>query len=219
MAERILEQVGVPCIPSELVAEGGGLCVDGEGSLLTTNTCFPNANRNPDWSIEEIEAELKHRLGVEKVLWLPGDPLDYETDGHVDGIATFARPGVVIVGSAQDGDDSCKTFFDSVRRVLEQSTDAQDRCFELLELPEAPEAVMRGDRFCLSYVNFYFANDAIIAPAYGIGMDGEVRDRLQSYFPDREIAMVPIADIAEGGGGIHCITQQQPAHAAHCEDN
>jgi len=210
MAERILEHCGIPCIDSRLVAEGGGLCVDGEGTLLTTDSCFPNANRNPDWTREEIDAELRRTLGVEKVLWLPGDPLDDETDGHVDGIATFARSGVVIIGSARE-DKSRQPFFDSVRSALEQATDAQGRSFELLELPEAPESVMRNDRFCLSYVNFYIANGAIIAPSYGIPMDDEARELLQSYFPDREIVMVPITDIAEGGGGIHCITQQQPA--------
>ena len=145
-----------------------------------------------------------------KVIWLPGDPLDSETDGHVDGVATFARPGAIIVESTDSADDPRKPYFDSLRAVLEGETDARGRPLELLELPEAPEDAARNDRFCLSYVNFYFANGAIIAPAYNIATDAVVRERLQDYFPDREIVMVPVADIAMGGGGIHCITQQVP---------
>jgi len=210
MAERILEHVGVPAIRSPLIAEGGGLCVDGEGTLLTTDTCFPNSNRNPDWTVGAIEDELKGQLGVEKVLWLPGDPLDDETDGHVDGLAMFARPGVVIVEGTEHANDPRKPYFDELRAALEGQTDACGRNLILLMLPEAPPSAAIGDRFCLSYVNFYFANGAVIAPAYGIPTDDAVRERLQDYFPDREIVLVPISDIAQGGGGIHCITQQQP---------
>lgn len=211
MAERILERIGVTAIKSNLIAEGGGICVDGEGTLLTTDTCFPNANRNPDLSRQAIEDELKLTLGVRKVIWLPGDPLDDETDGHVDGIASFAEPGKIIVASTDNPNDPRKPFFDSLKIQLAQETDARGRSFELLELPEAPEECVIGDRFCLSYVNFYYANGAVIAPSYDDHTDGQVRERLQSYFPEREIVLVPIKDIAIGGGGIHCITQQQPA--------
>jgi agmatine deiminase len=210
MAGRILESIGVPAIRSTLIAEGGGLCVDGEGTLLTTDTCFPNANRNPHWSREEIAQELQTRLGVDKVIWLPGDPLDRETDGHVDGVATFAAPGRVIIEGSEDDDDPRRPYFDALRDALDGQTDARGRPLELVTLPEAPWDVSRGERFCCSYVNFYIANGAIIAPSYGIDLDDAVRERLQALFPTRRIVMVPITDIAVGGGGIHCITQQQP---------
>jgi agmatine deiminase len=209
LGRRILDHIGLAAIESPLVAEGGGLFVDGEGTLLTTDTCFPNANRNPDWSRDQIEDELKRLLGVEKVLWLPGDPLDRETDGHVDGLATFARPGMVIIESA--GEESRKPYFRQLREAVESMTDARGRQLELLEIPEADGALATSDRYCLSYVNFYIVNGAVIAPAYGAPSDDLARERLQSCFPDREVVMVPIAAIAEGGGGIHCITQQQPA--------
>ena len=210
MARRILERVGVTRIASPLVAEGGGLCVDGEGTLLTTETCFLNVNRNPGWSKEEIAEELQRVLGVRKVIWLPGDPEDEETDGHVDGIATFVEPGVALTAWSDDPADPRRPIFESNRLALESQTDSAGRSFTLATLPEAREAEARGERFCRSYVNFYFANGAIIAPAYGIDRDAEVRERLQSLFPDREIVMLRIDYIAEGGGGIHCITQQQP---------
>jgi agmatine deiminase len=187
LARRLLDHIGVTAIESTLVAEGGGLCVDGEGTLLTTDSCFPNANRNPDWSREGIEAELRRTLGVEKVLWLPGDPLDLETEA------------------------SRQPYFRQLRESIESMTDARNRRFELMDIPEADGALATNDRFCLSYVNFYIANGAVIAPRYGAPSDGVARERLQSCFPDREIVMVPINAIAEGGGGIHCITQQQPA--------
>lgn len=210
LAGKILEHCGIKAIRSSLIAEGGGICVDGEGTLLTTLSCFPNQNRNPDWSIEDIEAELKLHLGVKKVIWLPGDPLDNETDGHIDGIAAFAAPGKIIVASASHDNDPRKPFFDELRHQLEQQSDSKGRKFELLELPEAPSHCAIGERFCLSYVNFYIANNAVIAPAYGVATDAEVKERLQSYFPGREIVQIRIDHIAEGGGGIHCITQQQP---------
>ena len=214
LAERILAQLDLPVISSPLVAEGGGLCVDGEGTLLTTDSCFPNANRNPGWDRDAIDAELRRTLGVEKVLWLPGDPRDEETDGHVDGVAAFARPGCVVVAGTEDRNDPRAPYLATLRDALAGATDARGRRLELQLLPEADEAVARGDRYCLSYVNFYIANGAIIAPGYGIAADGDARERLQSCYPDREVVQVPVDAIAEGGGGIHCITQQQPARGA-----
>ena len=210
MAERILLNADIPIIKSNLVAEGGGICVDGEGTLLTTDTCFTNKNRNPTWSREEIEKELRQLLGVSKIIWLPGDPNDNETDGHIDGIAAFASPGRIILETSSNPNEPRKHFFDSLKNQLSEEVDAQGRNFELLEIPEAPEDCIIGERFCLSYVNFYIANGSIIAPSYGIKTDDEVKEKLQSYFPSRKINMVPISSIAQGGGGIHCITQQQP---------
>ena len=218
MAQRILEALGLPVVRSDMVAEGGGICVDGEGTLLTTDSCFPNANRNPDWSRDQIEAELKALLGVEKVLWLPGDPLDQETDGHVDCVAALAAPGKIIVETTDDAADPRKPYFDSLRAALEAQTDAQGRAFELLPLPEADADCSLGEHFCLSYINFYLANGAVIAPSYGIPTDDAVRERLSDYFPGREVKMVNIDAIAVGGGGIHCITQQQPASRVSAQD-
>ncbi len=208
-ARRLLDRLQLPAITSELVAEGGGFSVDGEGTLLTTDSCFPNPNRNPYWGRDDIEAELRRQLGVDTVVWLPGDPLDKETDGHVDGLAVFAAPGRVVIATAGSADR--EPFFDTLHEALKGVTDAQGRRLELIEIPEASASVATGDRFCLSYVNFYIANGAVIAPGYGLESDAMACERLQSAFPDREVVIVPILSIAEGGGGIHCITQQQPA--------
>ena len=211
MARRILDYLGIECISSDLVAEGGGICSDGQGTILTTDTCYPNPNRNPDWSKQQIEDELIRTLGASKVIWLPGDPDDDETDGHVDGLASFARPGVILLESTSEKSGHRSDFYRKAKAILESETDANGRPFELIEIPEALDATASGDKFCRSYVNFYIANDAIIAPSYGIAADDEVRECLQGAFPDRTIKQVRIDPIAEGGGGIHCITQQQPS--------
>ncbi len=210
-ARRILEHQAMDVISSELFAEGGSFYVDGDGTVLTTDTCLNNPNRNPDWTREQIETELKRMLGAEKVIWLPGDPIDEETDGHIDCSAAFARPGAVVVKTTDDDNDPRKPYLDSFVAALEQTTDAKDRSFEILSLPEAPPEVCVTEQFCRAYANYYLANGAVIAHAYGIALDDEVRERLGSYYPGREVVQIPVEHLAEGGGGIHCITQQQPA--------
>ncbi len=213
MAGRIAEQAGVPVVSSNLIAEGGGICVDGEGTLLTTESCFPNANRNPGWSRDEIAAELECTLGVEKVIWLPGNESETETDGHVDGIAMFVAPGHVVIEAPRQAENPWADIMHANIKTLAQQTDARGRPLKLTHICEAESLELSpqaDERFCRSYVNFYIANDAIVAPRYGIREDGEAREVLEGCFPDREIVQVSISDIAIGGGGIHCITQQQP---------
>ncbi|NNE22449.1 MAG: agmatine deiminase family protein [Rhizobiales bacterium] len=213
MARRIAEHADIPPVFSQLTAEGGSISVDGEGTLLTTESCFPNPNRNPDWTRDEITDELKDRLGVEKVIWLPGNPLEVETDGHVDGIAMFTSPGHVIVETTADGAHPWAQIMQANIEALRGETDARGRPLQLTLIGEAESLELPpqdDERFCRSYVNFYIANGAIIAPSYGIEEDAQACDVLAGCFPDREIVLVPIRDIAIGGGGIHCITQQQP---------
>ena len=206
----LLEREGLRRFASELVAEGGGVSVDGEGTLLTTDSCFPNANRNPGWTRDAIGEELKRMLGVRQVVWLPGNPGEVETDGHVDAIAVFARPGVVLVEqSSLPGSDHDHAMHANHAALLE-ARDAAGRPFELVMVPEA-DLARKDERFCRSYVNSYFVNGGVIVPAYGIAMDEVVSDIYRRTFPDRTIVQVDVTAIAEGGGGIHCITQQEPA--------
>ncbi|MDW5318237.1 agmatine deiminase family protein [Rhizobium sp. PL01] len=209
-ASYVLAQANAPTFNSRLVAEGGGLSVDGEGTILTTKSCFPNINRNPDWSQDEIESELKEMLGGDKVIWLPGNPEEIETDGHVDGIAAFVAPGVVLI-EAGDADSPWHAINKANIQALEGQTDAKGRRIKLITIPEALEAEAAGDRFCRSYVNSYLVNGGVIMPQYGIRSDDLVRETFEALFPDRTVRQVPIANIAIGGGGIHCITQQEPS--------
>jgi agmatine deiminase len=173
-----------------------------------------NPNRNPGWTKAEAEAELRAMLGVQKVIWLPGDVTDTETDGHVDGFVAFVRPATVLCEVVADPADPRYPIMAENRRVLESETDARGRRFELLPIGEAPRSV-GPDGICRSYVNFYIANGAVIAPAYGIAEDEVVVETLRRAYPDRTIVPVALKDLFRGGGGIHCITQQEPAISPH----
>jgi len=211
MGSRILRLAGAREFASHLVAEGGGVTVDGEGTVITTESCFPNVNRNPGLSRAEIDAELCRTLGAQKVIWLPGDPDETETDGHVDGIAAFIEPGRVLV---EVGPDPNLPHFDVGQRnlaALREQTDARGRRLEIEIIYEGYYQPELRSRDCRSYVNSYLANGAVIVPGYDCDRDDAAVATYQRLYPDRVIVQVQINHIAQGGGGIHCITQQQPA--------
>ena len=213
VGERIAAAADVPAYSSSLVIEGGGFLSDGEGTLITAETCVLNPNRNPGLSKRDAEAELRSMLGVHKIIWMPGDVTDTGTDGHVDGYVALTKPGTVLLEVVVDSADPRFEIMAENRRALELSTDARGRRFDLIPIAEAPRtAVPRGEEgYCRSYVNFYIANGAVIAPAYNIAEDAAVRETLRNAYPGRVIEMVPLKDLFRGGGGIHCITQQEPA--------
>jgi agmatine deiminase len=213
MGQRILERVGARQFASSLVAEGGGITVDGEGTIITTDSCFLNENRNPAWSRREVETELCRTLGADKVIWIPGDPEDTETDGHIDGIAAFIEPGRVLVETGPDKSDPHYPVGVSNTNALKGRVDAKGR---KLELEFIQEGIYHGEQWnggCSSYINSYLANGAVIVPGYGYDRDEEAVETYRTLYPDREVVQVPINDIAIGGGGVHCITQQQPVLA------
>ncbi|MFJ4155718.1 agmatine/peptidylarginine deiminase [Pseudomonas sp. NPDC089752] len=214
LGRRMLDHLGLDGFSTSLCNEGGAIHVDGEGTLITTESVLLNPNRNPGISKADFEACFARYLGVSKTIWLPGDPQYVTgdmTDGHVDGVCAFARPGVLLVDATHEHHSVYADVVRENRRALELATDAQGRHFELLDLYEASAAVDQdAEVFCASYTNFYIANGAIIMPAYGIAADAEAAAQLAHAFPGREIVPVRIDHIAHGGGGIHCITQQQP---------
>ena len=210
MGSRILELAGVREYPSKLVAEGGGITVDGEGTVITTETCFLNQNRNPNWTRAEVEAELCRTLGAEKVIWIPGDVTDTETDGHIDGIAAFIEPGRVLVEVNSDTTDPHYEIGQINAAALKNQKDARGRELQLEFIQEGiyHPGVWNGG--CSSYVNSYLANGAVIVSGYGYEHDDAAVETYRKLYPQREIVQVQIHDIAVGGGGVHCITQQQP---------
>lgn len=210
MGERILEMTGARQFHSTLFAEGGGISVDGEGTVLTTDSCFPNKNRNPDWSREEIDAELCRTLGAKKVIWLPGDVDETETDGHVDGVAAFVKPGVVLVEVNPDSTDPHYEVAQENLAAMRKQVDAKGRPIEIELINEASYKPGEWNGGCASYVNSYLCNGAVIVPGYDFQRDEEAVATYQRLYPDREIVQVQINSIAVGGGGVHCITQQQP---------
>ncbi|WP_406087071.1 agmatine/peptidylarginine deiminase [Kitasatospora purpeofusca] len=211
----LLEHLDVPAIRSEMILEGGAITVDGEGTLITTEQCLLHPNRNPELGREEIEAELKARLGVSKIIWLPyGGALDTETDGHVDGVCAFAAPGKVVVQLPADPAHPDYVRMRANRTVLEHSTDAQGRPFEIVDVTQAAFVEVDGVRVEVGYLNFYLANGGVVVPVADHPEDAGALAVIAAAFPDRKVVGVRARVIAFGGGGVHCITQQLPAARA-----
>jgi agmatine deiminase len=218
VAGAILEHLDLPRCAAPLVLEGGAIHVDGEGTLLTSEECLLNPNRNPNLDRAEIEALLGAHLGVRRVIWLGRGLEDDETDGHVDNLACFLRPGAVLALSSDDPEDgNYEALQDNLAR-LRAAKDARGRELEVIEVAQpARREGEDGRRLGASYVNFYLANGAVVMPSFEDGKDGAARDSVAACFPGRELRQVPALDIVRGGGGIHCITQQQPTVAPAAE--
>ncbi|MCO7175345.1 agmatine/peptidylarginine deiminase [Sporolactobacillus kofuensis] len=213
VAPVILSAMQIPCFDAPLVMEGGSFHVDGEGTLLTTEQCLLNPNRNPTMNREQIEEYLKMYINVEKVIWLKNGLSGDETDGHVDNIACFAAPGKVLIQSCEDSDDENAEITQENIRRLENSIDARGRKLEIIRIPQPPIRFERDTRLTLSYLNFYFVNQGIILPIFG--GDAEETDKqalsiLKDLFPNRTIRTVDGMAIIREGGNVHCSTQQMP---------
>ena len=214
--ERVTTLAGAPTYHSSLCVEGGAIHVDGEGTVITTESVVLNKNRNPGISKAQAEAALCHGLGASKVIWLPGDLNGITsdvTDGHIDGLVSFVSPGVVLYETDPSASGVYKQMMHDNFTALKTATDAQGRKLEIIVLEDANEAPTEHEVFCRSYVNFYIANGGIVMPSYGIAADDRAREVLSTAYPDRTIVQVDVNLIAPGGGGIHCITQQQPRNS------
>jgi agmatine deiminase len=211
LAEDIAELADIPLVRSAMILEGGSFYVDGQGTLLTTESCLLHPNRNPGMSRSEIEAELRRMLGVTKIVWLPGNALETETDGHVDGIASFIAPGKVLFNAADPDQGEYWRSMQENRRALELATDARGRRFEMLDLPVPRGAHNYSSvRFCAIYSNYILVNGAVISTAFDVPQDALAREVFAKAFPDRVVELLPIGAISLGGGATHCSTQQHP---------
>jgi agmatine deiminase len=209
--EVLAARLSLPLYRAPIVAEGGALAVDGEGTLVTTESCLLNPNRNPGRSKAAVESALKSYLGVRKVIWLRQGMHASQIDGHVDGIAAFARPGVILAAAAPDPADPNHETFRENRERLQSETDGRGRPIEVLDLPSPAPHRIDGTPIAATFMNFYIANGGIVAPVFGDPADAQALDCLRSVFPGREVIGVRCENIAIGGGDVHCITQQLPA--------
>jgi agmatine deiminase len=228
VAAKVLEVEGAGRYRAPIVLEGGAIHVDGEGTVLSTEQCLLNPNRNPELSREQVERALLAYLGAEKVVWLGRGVFADETDGHVDNIACFARPGLVLLTWTDDESDPQHEISSEARERLEAATDARGRPLEVVTLPspgpltisageadgidsnDGTKPRRAGDRMAGSYVNFYLGNSRVVYPLLDERTDAEAAAVLAATFPDREIVGVPAREVLLGGGNIHCITQQVP---------
>jgi len=200
---HIAERLGMRRYEAPMVLEGGSFFVDGEGTLLTTEQCLLHPNRNPGMTREEIERTLREYLGVDVIVWLgQGHHLDRDTDGHVDGIAQYVRPGVVLLHAPSDPQDQDHEPGQDNLRRLREARDARGRAFEVIGFdPGASTA---------AGLNLYLCNGGAIVPTDETETDEPVLAQIRAAFPDREVVPVPGRTLLEGGGGPHCITQQLP---------
>ena len=216
VAALILSHLNVPRRVSSMILEGGSIIVDGEGTLITTEQCLLHPNRNPGMSKSQIETELNHQLGVEKIIWLPfGHFEDAHTDGHIDGVLAYLAPAKVIVQTCTDRSHPDFERLNANLRVLQEQTDARGRNFEVIQMPYYPRFSVGGKEEMVSYVNLYLANGvggkAAIVPTANHKFDAVFLEMLSEHLPGFEMVGVPSQLIAYGGGGPHCITQQIPA--------
>ncbi|MGH6932758.1 MAG: agmatine deiminase family protein [Dongiaceae bacterium] len=214
VAEAVLAHIAMRRYEAPLVLEGGAIHGDGEGTLLASEGSLLNPNRNSGKSRAEIEQILTASLGVRQVVWLGKGLLDDMSGGHVDNLACFLRPGVVLaLTSSEATDGNYAALKDNVER-LRAVKDAAGRSLEIIEI-EQPRAryTQDGRRLCLSYISMYLANGAAIIPAFEDPQDAKASEIIARAFPDREVVQIPATELAFGGGGIHSITLGQPAGA------
>ena len=228
VARKVLEIERVDRYRPDLVLEGGSIHVDGEGTLLATEECLLNPNRNPGLAKREIEDRLCDYLGVEKIIWLGKGVYGDGTSGHVDNLCCFVRPGVVALTWTDDrSDPQWERSLDAYQR-LRQATDARGRRLEVhkihqpgplyrteeeaegVDVVEGSQPRREGERLPASYVNFYIANGGVVLPAFGDETDQRALDQVAALFPERTVVAVPSREILLGGGCVHCIVQQQP---------
>jgi agmatine deiminase len=228
VARKVLEIERVDCYRAPFVLEGGAIHVDGQGTLITTEECLLNRNRNPGLDRAAIERGLMDYLGVETIIWLGRGVFSDETGGHVDNLCCFVRPGEVVLTWTDDRDDPQFEISRDAWKRLSAARDARGRRLKVHKLPQpGPLRMTRkeaagvdarpgtrpraaGDRMAGSYVNFYLANRRVVMPLLDPLMDARARRILGRLFPAREVVGVPAREILLGGGNIHCITQQVP---------
>ena len=210
VAKFMIEDSSAKYFKNNMVLEGGSIHVDGEGTLLTTEQCLLNKNRNPQLSKEEIENNLKEYLNINKIIWLKNGT-DEGTDGHVDNIACFVKAGTVLALSCKDKNDPFYERINENLEILKTSTDNRGRKLNVIELEMSYKRLIPDDDEPSSYINFYIANKGIVMPSFeDEKADNRAKTIVQSVFPDRKIIAINGIDISMGGGNVHCITQQQP---------
>jgi len=211
VAGRVAGITGLPRLDHGWVLEGGSVEVDGEGTVLTTRQCLLNPNRNPGMSQAEIEVALREGLGAEQVLWLDEGLLNDHTDGHIDTLARFVAPGVVVCMEARDPADPNAATLARLAADLAAMTDARGRRLQVVRIPSPGLLESEdGEPMPASFVNFYIGNAAVVVPTYGTPFDAEAVAAIARLFPGRRTVGRSARAILSGGGAFHCITQQQP---------
>jgi agmatine deiminase len=209
--ERIAASTGLRVFRPGIVLEGGSVDVNGMGSLLTTEQCLLNSNRNPRLGRASLEEVLRDYLGVSNVVWLGEGIEGDDTDGHVDDIARFVGGRKVVVGEEESRSDPNHRALEQARRVLEEAEDQDGHGFEVVALPMPRRVDSPFGRLPASHLNFYIGNGVVLVPTFGGESDRTAVEVLEGLFPGREATGVDCRALVHGLGTIHCVTQQVPA--------
>lgn len=201
----------LPYFAPGIVLEGGSIEVNGQGTLITSEQCLLNKNRNPCLSKKQIEKYLSDYLGVKHFIWLKNGILADHTDGHIDDIARFVNPTTVIYAYEDDKSDGNYEILKNNLEILKKSTDQNGRKLKLIKLPRPKMNDEQGNRLPVSYANFYIGNFVVLVPVFKHKNDKAALKIIQQAFPERKIMDIDCRDLICGGGTIHCVTQQQPA--------
>ncbi len=203
VAGFVAAAAGVPLARHGWVLEGGAIDVDGTGLAVTTEQCLLNPNRNPRMDATEVESHLRRDLGIDRLLWLDEGLLNDHTDGHVDNLARFVKPGVLAVPVPAADDPNHAVYVDAHDR-------ARDFGLDIIGIPSPGRVVRAGEIVPASHMNFYIANKVVVVPTYGAASDAAAVAAIAALFPDRDCIGLRADHILTGGGSFHCITQQQP---------
>ncbi|MFT3996603.1 MAG: agmatine deiminase family protein [Asticcacaulis sp.] len=211
VAAQISAQDGHSPSPEEFVLEGGSLEHDGFGTIITTRQCLLNPNRNPDWTQSIAERALEKALGARKIIWLDDGLLNDHTDGHIDNLARFVAPGVVVCPVGYGMDDPNTELYNSVAKFLSQQTDARGVALQVVRIP-SPGRIEgeEGEVVPASHMNFLIANDCVVVPVYSERPGQMAVEALQTLFAERQVLGLSSTAILTGGGSFHCISQQVP---------
>ena len=208
---RIGAELGLRVFAPGIVMEGGSLDVNGRGTLLTTESCLLNPNRNPRLDRREIERYLEDYLGVRQILWLGDGIVGDDTDGHVDDLTRFTDPRTVVTVVEDDpADPNYAPLRDNLER-LRSMRDQDGEPFRIVTLPMPRPLEHEGQRLPASYANFYIANGVVLLPTYDPERDESARLTLQELFPGRRVVGIDCTDLVWGLGAFHCVSQQWPA--------
>ncbi len=226
IADFIIAQTGATKISTWLVLEGGGIEVDGQGTAICTESCILNPNRNRNKTKADVEAELARILGIKKVIWLPGVRAKEITDGHIDFYARFVGPAQLVYTLDNDPDSSDYHATQAHKRILSSATDAQGRAIRAIALNTpnfddvektvvahnwgAGKSKFNADGFAAGYLGFYLANHCVLMARFGdVAADLQAFEQIQALYPERNVMQISTDGLANGGGTIHCATQQQ----------
>jgi agmatine deiminase len=209
--QHIAQLRRLPMFSPGIVMEGGSIEVNGCGTLLTTESCLLNPNRNPHLTKAQIEQCLRDYLGVTNIVWLGEGIAGDDTDGHIDDLARFVDPATIVAAVELDpADANHQVLKDNLQRLRGQR-DQDGNPFRIVQLPMPTAVKFQGQRLPASYVNFYIANDIVIVPTYRDPNDSEALAILRRVFPHRRVIGIDSTDLIWGLGSFHCISQQEPA--------